>query len=174
MSKPLLTPKYLTKEIAEQAIEVAFDVVFESEHLRELLKRYQCHVVVLVPAMEDARNEEYPAWPDYPTTPVRLVEVSYGDITEWEHAYDKVAQCKALQLWTGRNDGQMEVQSHLLFSGDTPYWGGVRRHGIVVTCSGVQPYFDRLISGIVADTIAALGRHAHVNDKEAEGVDFLS
>ena len=84
-------------------------------------------------------------------------------------------RCKAVQLWTGCNDGRAGVVPHLLFPGYTPYWGGVKRDGIVVACSGVQPWFDRMISGIVADTIIALAHDAYENDEERKsGVDFLS
>jgi hypothetical protein len=176
VTKPLLTPKYLTKEITKQAVALALNaVVNEGAFLRPHLKRHHCHVVVLVPGMEDAREADYPDWPDYPLKPVALYEQSVGDPAQWEHRYDNIARCKALQLWTDRNDDRTSPIPHLLFSGDTPYWGGVKRRGIVVTCSGVQPWFDKLISGIVADTIVALAHHAYENDEETKkDVDFLS
>jgi hypothetical protein len=93
----------------------------------------------------------------------------------WEDPYYQIAWCKALHLWTDRNDDRTSPIPHLLFSGDTPYWGGVKRRGIVVACSGVQPWFDKLVSGIVADTIVALAHDASERDPEMkQGVDFLS
>lgn len=176
MTKQLLTPKYLTKEIAEQAVNLALRaVVNEGAPLHSRLKRHHCHVVVLVPGMTDAREADYPDWPDYPLKPVALYEQSVGDPMQWLHRYDNIARCKALQLWTDRNDDRTSPIPHLLFSGDTPYWGGVKRRGIVVCCSGVQPWFDKLISGLVADTIVALAHDAYENDPEMKhGVDFLS
>lgn len=170
--KNLLTPKYLTPEIARRAIAVAVKAVMQGEDIP--VKRNHCHVVVLVPGMQDDRATDYPNWPDYPTTAVMLAEESFGDQEAWEHPYDNIARCKALQLYTDRNDGRAGIIPHLVFSGDTPYWGGVKRDGIVVACSGVQPWFDRLIAGIVTDTIIALAHHAYETDEGRSGVDFLA
>jgi hypothetical protein len=169
-----ITPKYLTKKIAAQAVKFAFEAVFRDNPFNQLLKRNQCHVVVIVPGMEDAREKDYPDWPDYPLHPVVLFEGSLSS-GAWEHPYDDIARCKALQLWTDRNDDRTTPIPHLLFPGDTPFWGGVKRRGIVVTCSGVQPWFDKMISGIIADVIVALAHDAYENDEERKvGVDFLS
>ena len=170
----LLIPKYLTKAIALQAIYVAlYAVMGKNGPLRPRPKRNHCHIVILVPGMEDACEGEYPDWPNYPLTPVLLCEYGYNCGDAWEHPYDSIARCKALQLWTGRNDGRAGVIPHLLFPGDTPYWGGVKRDGIVVACSGVEPYFDRLIAGIVCDTLIALAHDAYEKDPERKVVDFL-
>jgi hypothetical protein len=176
VSKKLLTPKYLTKEIAEKAIATAFHATMHDRSpLNSCLVQFNhCHVVILAPAMEDDHAISYPNWPDYPLCPVVLCEQSAGDKDDWKHEYDAVARSKALQLWTDRNADQAGVNPHLLFLGDTPYWGGVKRNGIVVACSGVQQWFDRLISSIVADTLVALAYDAFENDKEKQqGHDFL-
>ena len=170
----LIAPKYITKEVAERAVEFAFDAVMRDSSFNQLLKRNQCHVVVIVPGMEDAREKDYPDYPDYPLHPIVLFERSL-DPAGWEHPYDNIARCKALQLWTDRNDDRTAPIPHLLFPGDTPYWGGVKRRGIVVACSGVQPWFDKMISGIVADVIVALAHNAYENDEERKaGVNILS
>ena len=172
----VIIPKYLTEETAMTAVDVALKATMgNGNYLLNKLTRHQCHIVVLVPAMEDARAEDYPAWPNYPTQAHVLYEYSTPNKDFWEHDYDDIARCKALQLWTDRNDDRTASVPHLLFPGDTPYWGGVKRRGIVVACSGVQPWFDKLISGIVADTIVALAHDAFVNDPEVkECHDFLS
>lgn len=168
-----LTPKYLTKAITERAVEEALSLAMGS--MSSLMRRQQCHVVVLVPGMEDARETDYPDWPNYPIQPVCLYEKSWGNPEKWEHPYDSIAKCKALQLWTDRNDDRTAPTPHLLFPGDTPFWGGVKRRGIVVTCSGVQPWFDKMISGIVADILVAMAHDAYENDPERKsGADFLS
>ena len=170
----LLTPKYLTQEIAEKAVVAALEVAFKS-HLTPFLKRQQCHVVILVPAMKDARTDNYTEWPNYPTRAYPLYQKSVGNKDQWEHPYDEIAMCKALQLWTDRNDDRTAPVPHLLFSGDTPFWGGVKRRGVVVCCSGVQPWFDKMISGLVADILVALAHDAYENDEERKaGIDFLS
>lgn len=168
----MITPKYLTEQLAEKAIIATLDAVLHGRTLNSMLKRYHFHIVVLVPAMEDARETDYPDYPDYPTKAYVLYEYSHGN-KDWEHPYDNIARCKALQLWTDRNDGRTASIPHLLFSGDTSYWGGVKREGIVVACSGVQPWFDRMISGMVADIIIAMSQDAYENDEKKTGKDFL-
>lgn len=175
MTEKLLTPKYLTKELVAEAVELAvLSTLHTGGPLQPRLERQHYHIVVLVPAMKDDRASGYPDWPNYPLQAVLLYEYSQGDKRGWEHNYDDIARCKALQLWTGRNDGGACVVPYLLFPGDTVYWGGVKRYGIVVACSGLQPWFDRLIAGIVADTFIALALDAYENDEERKKSDFLS
>jgi hypothetical protein len=171
----LLTPKYLTKENAELAVRTALESIMGvHSSVRPLLKRLECHIVILVPGMKDDTEADYPDWPNYPLQPVSLYEYSNGK-ERWEHPYDNVARCKALQLWTDRNDDRTMPIPHLLFSGDTPWWGGVKRRGIVVTCSGFQPWFDKMVSGLIADILVGLAHDAYENDEERKaGADFLS
>jgi hypothetical protein len=170
-----VTPKFLTPEIAALAVRTAIEAVIgESSPLKAMMKRLQFHIVVLVPAMKDDREADYPDWPNYPVEPHCIYEHSVGNPKEWEAPFDNIAKCKALQLWTKRNDDRTGVIPHLLFPGDTPYWGGVDRSGIVVACSGVQPWFDKMISGIVADIIVALAHDAYEKYKvENPDIDFL-
>jgi hypothetical protein len=172
----LITPKYLTKENAKKAVEVALSVVIgESSQLRPLLKRLQCHIVILVPGMKDDREADYPDWPNYPLQAVLLYERSVGNPRDYDHPYDDIARCKALQLWTDRNDDRTMSIPHLLFPGDTPFWGGVKRRGIVVACSGFQPWFNKMVSGIVADILVGLAHDAYEKDEEVvDKANFLS
>jgi hypothetical protein len=173
----LITPKYLTKKLAESAAAVAFRAVFGWNDALDLqseipFRQAAGHLVILVPAMEDAREADYPNWPNYSLQPYCLYEVSENkDI--WTGKYDEIARCKALQRWTDRADGGATVTPHLLFSGDTPYWGSVKREGIVAAFSGIQPEFDRLTAQIAVDTLIALALHAFKNDTSLEGLDFL-
>ena len=160
----ILTPKYLALEQCKMAVSRALRLA-TGGRFRDKLVREQCHVVILVPAVEGARTEDYPDWPDYPVSPYALYERSFGR-EFWESPYDEIAKRKAIQLWTGRNDGRSGSMPHLLFSRDTPFRGGVYREGIVVASSGLQPWFDRMISGIVADVLIALARDAFENDPE--------
>jgi hypothetical protein len=177
-SKPLLTPKFLTADIAKDAVEAALTLVYSpliSGAIDRTLKEH-LHIVVLVPGMTDHYEEDYPDCPDYPLKPVLLYEESRGNPADFAYPFDNIARCKALQLWTDRNDDRTDIQPHLLFKGDTPFWGGVKRRGIVVSCSGLQPWVDKLISGIVADTIVALAHDwwEHSNDKADEELCFLT
>lgn len=163
MTEGILTPKFLTKQVAAIAVEQVLSItvlsrapIAEYLNLTELFKRHVCHIVILVPSMVDDRESDYPEWPDYDVIPHLLYEHSIGDKSGWEYPFDNIARCKALQLWHGRNDDRTDCMPHLLFPGDTPFWGGVKRHGIVVTCSGVQPWFDKMTSGMIADMCIGL------------------
>ncbi|MCA9355185.1 hypothetical protein KC865_01380 [Candidatus Kaiserbacteria bacterium] len=174
----LLTPKYLTPQLAAQVAKQVFSVTLFAEEgpYADAMKRRQGHLVILVPSMDDVRSEDYPDWPNYPIYPHLLYEESVGEKDNWEYPFDDIARCKALQLWQGRNDdGQTDSNAHLLFSGDTPYWGGVKRHGLVVGFSGEKPCIDQLISGMTADSLKALGRYAFENSNDKlDGRNFLA
>ncbi len=103
-----LMPKFLTEQVAQEAVTLVLSEVM-SPSTRFPVKRRHCHVVILVPSMEDGRKENYPKWPNYALEPALLYEDSYGNPDEWEHPYDEVARCKALQLWHDRSDGRTDV-----------------------------------------------------------------
>ena len=175
----LLTPKFLTVPMVKSAVCGAFTLVFGPGGCLWSLpvkpSRTSCHVVILVPGMTDHRAEDYPDWPNYPIRPVCLYEESRGDPSKFKYQFDNIARCKALQLWTDRNDGRTDCIPHLLFSGDTPWWGGVKRHGLVVACSGLQPRLDKLISGIVVESLVALAYEAWQESPDREQkLDFLT
>ena len=193
MSESLLLPKFLTADIAEKAVRNALLTQRNSWSTTTLLplKYRECpncgrvvlmlHVVVLVPAMKDAQADGYP---NYPIEPHLLYECSEHKSCKtdtatsdnvWPWKFDEIARCKALQLWQGRNDDRIDVMPHLLFPGDAPFWGGVKRHGIVVATSGVQPHFDKMISGVVADICVAMAHDAWLNSQDhKDDVEFLS
>ncbi len=171
-----LTPKFLTPEVIGGAADIVMSGVFYNSRLDGVIKKKRMgHLVVLVPSIEDARGPNYANWPNYPITPHCIFEQSYGDRREWTSEYDIIARCKAQQLWRGQNtDGNTDIMPHLLFLDDTRYWGGVKRHGLVVAFSGVQSYIDQMISGMVADALKALGRHMYeIGDDVAEKRAFL-
>ena len=172
----MVTPKFLTQELAKLAVEQVLTVVTDPSPVGDLFKRQVCHVVILVPSIKDDHNRESsPDWPNCPLVPQMLYEQSIGNKQVWTRDYDTIARCKALQLWHERNDDRSDIIPHLLFPGDTPYYGGVRRHGIVVTCSGLQPWFDKMIAGMVADMIIALAYNAWMtSDDKKKGVDWLT
>lgn len=174
MLEKTVTPKFLTEATARLALDIVLGA-FKQTPLSTLVKRQACHIVILVPSMKDDREANFPDWPNYAITPQVLLEHSLGDRAEWSAEYDNIARCKALQLWHERNDDRTDIMPHLLFPGDTPYWGGVRRHGIVVACSGVQPYFDKMIAGMIADTLVGLAYHFWMTSEDKKNdVDWLT
>jgi len=151
-----VTPKLLSAYLVEQVVKHVLGSFEPSNKIHVEIEGIEtCHIVVLVPAMKDDRANDYPSWPNYQLQPHCMYEQSVGSKENWSHKFDDIARCKALQLWHDRNDDRTDCMPHLLFPGDTPYWGGVKRHGIVVTCSGVDPWFDKMISGMIADMIIA-------------------
>jgi len=171
-----LTPKFLTRQVAENAATLVLGGVFFNSMMQKVLNKQMGHIVVLVPSVADVRTEGYPDWPNYPIEPFPLYEHSIGDKDKWTSKYDEIARCKAQQLWRDQNtDGNTDVMPHLLFPDDTQYWGGVKRHGFVVAFSGVQSYFDQMVSGMVADAIKAFARFEFENsDDKAKKLAFLS
>ncbi|TSC84101.1 MAG: hypothetical protein G01um101417_370 [Parcubacteria group bacterium Gr01-1014_17] len=166
-----LTPKFLTKQLAEKAIHYFINGIFSANIP---FKRKACCIVVLVPAMEVGHETTDMDYPNFPTKAHFLCEYQLLK-DKWTGDYDQIARCKALQLWHGRNDDGTSIKPHLLFPNDTVYWGGVKRHGIVVACSGVQPWFDKMLSGMIADLLVGLAHNEWVTSKDAESkVDFLT
>lgn len=171
-----LVPRFLNREVAEVVVEEVLRLAMGTESRPSPFgpKRQHCHVVILVPSMENDRAGDYPKWPNYVIEPMALYERSFGNPKEWEHPYSDIARCKALQLWHDRNDDRTDVMPHLLFPGDTPFWGGVKRSGLVAACSGVQSWYDKMIAGMVVDGCVAAAYDAWMTSEEkARGGAFL-
>ncbi|MFA6095038.1 MAG: hypothetical protein WC757_04105 [Candidatus Paceibacterota bacterium] len=159
------TPKFLTEVLAKKAVQTVLDALMTPTF--GLLKRNACHIIILVPSRSNS-------FPNSSTPPQILYEVSVGK-EEWSADYRQIATGKARQLWEDRTDGRTDIQPHLLFCGDTRYWGGVKRDGIVVACSGVQPWFDMMISGMIADMLIGMAYDAWKNSSEhKEEAAFLT
>lgn len=172
MSEKMVTPYFLTDAIAKEAVSYVLDLI-KCFHDLGKIRRQMCHIVILVPSMKDDKKSDYSDYPDYPIKPHILLEHSIGDPQQWPHKFDSIARCKALQLWHGRNEGCTDCMPHLLFPGDTPYWGGVKRDGIVVACSGFQPHFDRMFAGIVADLCIGIAYNVWAGTLSSFTEDFL-
>lgn len=162
----LLLPKFLTKGVVESAIVAAVDMAFRAVPV----KRRMLHVAVLVPEMDIISRP----WPDFPIKPHCIAQMSFGDKSEWPHPFDEVARCKAVQAWHGRSGDGTDVMPHLLFPSDTLFWGAIKRYGIAVGTSGLQPWYDRMISGVVIETCVARAYGAKMEWAEKNsGADFV-
>jgi hypothetical protein len=158
-------------ELAEKVVKTILAAVMDPLTIGAILNRKACYIVIIVPGM----TTEGCMYPDYPITPHVLYEHSEGDTASSNHEYDEIARCKALQLWHGRNDDRTDCIPHLLFNGDTPYYGGVKRGDIVVTCSGFKPWLDKMVSGMICDMLIGLAYQAWMTSNEKlEGRDFLT
>lgn len=168
----LLIPKFLAPEIIKKPLDdmLALLVLNPESPIKSLLHRNMCHVVALAPAMETVG-----AWPNFATRAVTVYENSIGDMGAWPYHFDEIARCKALQLWQGRNDGGTHIMPHLLYTDDAPFWGGDKRNGIVVACSGFREHVDKLIAGILIDLLISVAHNAWLEsaDKKKD-VCFLT
>ena len=180
MNEQLLAPKFLTMDVAETAVETVIGALFDTSPLNPMKgllprkDRGNCHVVVLVPAIKDDRANDFRDWPNYPIKPEPIYEGSFGEPATWQYPFKEIARCKASQLWEGQNDGRGPTAAHLLLPGDTPYWGGVKREGIVVAVSGFDEHFDRMAAGMIAEICIALARQAYLESEDVkDGANFL-
>ena len=172
-SKPVSEfPRFLTRELAEKAVGLTLDTVMMGQ-IGQMLKRKTCHVVIVAPARVTCvlKGGTKHSQIIYTT----LFEATFGDASKWRLDYAAVARNKAAKMARGFNANSSESQPHLLFVGDTPYPGCVEREGIIVACSGVQAYFDKLIAGMVADMLIAFARHAWLGSKDSQyEIPFLT
>ncbi len=174
MPDKIVVPKFLTTDLARIAVTSAVSAAIRASSQGQL-EREGFHIIILVPSVRDFREMDGSEWLDRKIYPHLLYEESVGNTETWTGEYDNIARSKAIQLWNDRNDGGSDILPHLMFPCDTPYWGGVKRNGIVVTCSGVQPWFDRMISGLIADLLIGLAYNAWMtSDDKEKRVDFLT
>lgn len=164
MPKGITTPYFLTKEVADVVIRIYISEFLDRFCRAGRALRKECHIIILVPAMDP-----------FGTIKAHILyEKSFGNPSNWPHDFAAIARSKSFQLWNGQNDGQTDCMPHLLLPGDTPWWGGVKRDGIVVACSGFQPHFDRMIAGMAVDMCIAIAYDQWKKMKGDLTGDFLS
>ena len=149
-------PFFISKALGEHAIDFAVKSV-QPMIKRGWIKRADVHIVVLAPQLVTDANRKYPG--KYSLEPELLCEKSFGIKEKWEHPYDEIAQCKALQKWHGRNTNDNEATpAHLLFINDTPFGGAVKMEGLVAGCSGVQQWYDKMMCRLTLAHLIAAAR----------------
>lgn len=123
-------------------------------------KRKHLHVVMMNPKVKpwEGKFEE-----------AILDEFSMGNTGEWEHDYKAIALAKAKQAWRNQQSNiitQMLAPATLQ-EGDTIYYGSFEYYGMIVACSGLEPYFDMLISGWLAIAYQQMLQHYITKHKAA-------
>ncbi|MBI4100906.1 hypothetical protein HY441_00330 [Candidatus Microgenomates bacterium] len=100
---------------------------------------------------------------------------SVGDHAEWEHPYDDIARSKfRITCQTGMPSRLVqEIHPELVPEAETVYWGSWIDGGVVVACSGVEPWFDEAFAKTICALCVALikARREMVRER---GVDFYS
>jgi hypothetical protein len=92
----------------------------------------------------------------------------------WDADYAEFARAKARVSWRTRGDGHFmqALHPHLLEPGDTLLWGSVCRDSLVVAPSGMQPWYDEALAGIVA-CCARSHAQAHAREAEKRGLSLV-
>lgn len=155
--------KILTAKDAERAIELAEPLIAHLV-LEGVVNRPHLHVIV---AMRDdsISHDLYQV----------LARKSFGQ--NWEHAYDEIAKGKTeISARTGLTSREAQMMyPELLVSSDIMFWGNAVSVDLIVSCSGVQPWFDEAISKTILGLCQALA-HDRVQAlrQEASGDTFDS
>jgi len=160
MFQEIINLAFLTEKVAKEAILHAEKIIYSMK--KKLPNPIGAHIVILVPCLNiaqdgDRKSDEISILlSNDQIEPHEVYSYDIGNKKKWKHNFRAIAMSKARQLWHGLNDGRTDCMPHLIFPGETPFWGGVKKDGIVVACSGFAPYFDKLFSSIIADICIAL------------------
>lgn len=137
------------KSIAESAISLLEPSI--AKLLSENAKRTDMHIVVMDPSKKpwEVSFEE-----------AILLEKSLSDKCQWELPFDDFARAKARQAWRDGSDNARKqmLGPATLTTGDIVHYGSFEYQGVIVAASGVEPWFDLLVSGWVALAIQQLAQ----------------
>jgi len=127
------------EDIAREAVALirpSIETLFERTNRKEL------HIVVMDPRIKPWESDFNDAI---------LYQESIRN-TEWEHPFDDFARNKAEQAWRDSQANIVIQTRHpsSLREGDLPFYGSFVYGNVVVACSGVEQWFDMLVSGWVA------------------------
>lgn len=150
----------LTKDVCERALEVVEPAILAAS-ARGIIKRDHGCLVVLDPKI--------PYEPKYKTAgplfekDVVIFEHQYegAGSESWEHPYDLIALSKAFISWkTGLPSRQVLMEAPHLYEVDmTKFGGSAVENGLVVAFSGVEEYFDQMISEMMLAAIKGVCLH---------------
>ena len=126
--------------IAQQAIELVKPSITT---LFGRTNRQVLHIVIMDPRIKPWEADFNDAI---------LYQESIGETTTWEHPFDEFARNKAEQAWRNTQPNIVAQTMHpsSLKEGDLPFYGTFVYGNIVVATSGVEQWFDMLVSGGVA------------------------
>ncbi|MGI9947351.1 hypothetical protein [Vibrio hyugaensis] len=127
-------------EIAMDAVELVKPSI---ERLFERTNRKELHIVVMDPRIkpwESSFNEAI------------LYQTSLGTPEEWTIPFDEFACNKAHQAWRNSrpNIHNQTTQTSSLQENDLLFFGSFVHGDVVVACSGVEQWYDMLVSGWIA------------------------
>ncbi|MFI3276053.1 hypothetical protein [Vibrio sp.] len=143
------------KDITQDAIDIvkpSIDKLFERTNRKEL------HIVVMNPHVKPWEGSFEEAV---------LYEESLGTPETWNIEFDRLARQKAKQAWR-ESTSNISLQSQhptSLRDEDVLFYGSFVYGNVVVACSGVQQWYDMLISGWIAVAIEQLTMHEYQTQK---------
>lgn len=142
-------------DIAQQAIELvmpSLDKLFERTNRKEL------HIVIMDPRIKPWECEFEQAI---------LFETSVGSPQRWTIPFDQFARKKAHQAWrhSCANIKHQSVSTSALREDDILFYGSFVYGEVVVACSGVEQWYDMLISGWIAIAFEQLCMAEYQNNK---------
>jgi len=113
------------------------------EALFQHTKRKELHIVIMDPRIKP--------WEGHFEDAI-LYEESIKTIEPWEQPFDDLARNKAQQAWREGMHNLITQKQHpsSLRKDDIPFYGSFVYGNVVVACSGLEQWFDMLISGWVA------------------------
>lgn len=143
----------LTLTMARKAVDLtipSLDAMAE----QGVIKRPHRYIVVMS-GSTNLKSTAHELWAD---PHVSIYEFPFGDRAEWTGDYGRIARSKAMLTHFHRMPTQIiqERCPYLLEEGDTTYFGSAYADGLTVACSGVEPWFDEMISWWVLSAIRAL------------------
>jgi len=138
------------EQLAREAVELVMPAIYEL--LDRYAKRKDLHIVVMDPRVKPWEGSFDEAV---------LHERSVGDSSKWKDDYRRIARSKAKQAW---RDGQANIITQMLApatlkNGDTVFWGSFEYYGVIVAASGIESWFDMLVSAWVATALQQLAQH---------------
>lgn len=139
------------EEAAKQAVELVKPSI---EALFERTNRKELHIVIMDPRLK-------PWETDFKDAVLYQESIRNSDV--WEHPFDDFARNKAEQAWRNSEANIVMQTRHpsALREGDIPFYGSFVYGGMVVACSGVEQWFDMLVSGWIALAFEQLMVHEH-------------
>jgi len=141
------------EEFARQAVELvkpSIETLFEKTNRKEL------HIVIMDPRLKPWESDFNDAI---------LYQESIRNSKKWENPYDEFARNKAEQAWRDSQPNIINQTMHpsSLRESDLPFYGSFVYGNVVVACSGVEQWFDMLVSGWVALSFEQLMVHEYQN-----------
>ncbi|WP_086981761.1 hypothetical protein [Vibrio aphrogenes] len=143
------------KEIAADAVALVSPAI---EQLFERTNRKELHIVVMNPQVKPWESSFEEAI---------LFEKSLGTPESWSIPFDQFARKKAQQAWreSTSNIQLQYLHPSALRKDDLLFYGSFVYGNLVVACSGVEQWYDMLVSGWIAVAIEQLTIHEYQTQK---------